>query len=398
MKKITWVNGRTLTLIGFSVLLLTLFIYGILRSGPLAPVPVTVIKVENKHIAPALFGIGIVDAHYTYQIGPTTTGKLKRVFVDVGDAVRVGQVVGEMDPVDLDDRIAAQRAALKGTKASIQIAEAQLRDAVARKVFAGTQAQRYERLLQAHATSEETYETQRQALQDAVAGWDTARSNLDVVNHAFDNSQSTLNALIAQQVYLNLVAPATGLVSARDANPGTTVVAGTPVIEVLDPKSLWINVRFDQLNAAGLQAGLPVRIVLRSRSGQVFAGHVLWVDPLADSVTEETLAKLVFDRIPQPLPPLGELAEATVILPERSAMPVIPNASIHRIGGRQGVWRIANGDLRFSPVKLGASDLNGNVQILDGLVAGDQIVKYSQRALAKHTRIQIVQRIPGVAP
>ena len=389
---------RTLVLVGASVVLLALFVYGILRLGPLAPVPVTVIKVENQAITPALYGIGTVGAHNTYQIGPISTGKLKRLDVDVGDLVRAGQVLGEMDPVDLDDRIAAQRAALKGSQASLQAAEAQLRDTAARKAFAETQAQRYERLLQAHATSEEILATQQQSMQDAVAGWETARSNLDVARQDIDHTRSNLEALIAQRVNLNLVAPVAGLVAARNVNPGTTVVAGSPVVEMVDPKSLWVDVRFDQLSSVGLRAMLPVRIVLRSRSGQTLAGHVLWVDLLADSVTEETLAKIVFDRIPQPLPPLGELAEATVALPAQAAAPTVPNASIQLVDGRRGVWLIKNGDLLFAPITLGASDLDGHVQVLEGLKAGEQIVEYSQRALTAHTRIQVVQHIPGVPP
>jgi RND family efflux transporter MFP subunit len=392
------ISRRTLALGGAVAVLLALFAYGILRAGPLAPVPVTVIKVEKQSIAPALFGIGTVEARYTYMIGPTAAGKLKRLDVDVGDPVHAGQVLGEMDPVDLDDRIAAQRAALKAAQASVQTAQAQLRAAAARKGFAESQVRRYEQLLQARTTSEETLATQGQALKDAEAGRDSASANLEAARQALDSSRSTLEALIAQRANLNLVAPGAGLVTARDANPGTTVVAGAPVLEMVDPKSLWVNARFDQLSAAGLRAGLPVSVVLRSRGGQILAGHVLWVDPLADSVTEETLAKIVFDRIPQPLPPLGELAETTVALPALPPAPVIPNASIQRVDGQAGVWLLKDGGLSFVPVKLGARDLDGRAQVLDGLKTGEQIVEYSQRALTAHSRIRVVQQIPGVSP
>lgn len=391
-------SSRTLALVGAVVVLLALFVYVILRSGPLAPVPVTVIKVENQAISPALFGIGTVEAHHTYLIGATAAGRIKRLDVDVGDRVRAGQVLGEMDPVDLDDRIAAQRAALKGAQANVQAAEAQLRDTAARKAFAETQAQRYEQLLKVRSTSEETLATQQQNLEVAAAQWGAARASLDAARQALANNRANLDALIAQRANLNLVAPVAGLVTARDADPSTTVVAGSPVVEMIDPESLWINVRFDQLSSAGLRAGLPSRIVLRSRSEQTVSGHVLWVDPLADSVTEETLAKIVFDPIPQPLPPLGELAEVTVALPALPAKPTVPDASLKRVDGRLGVWRVEDGGLRFAPIKPGASDLDGHVQVLEGIKRGEQIVEYSQSALTAHSRIQIVQRVPGVAP
>jgi HlyD family secretion protein len=87
------------------------------------------------------------------------------------------------------------------------------------------------------------------------------------------------------------------VVAVRDADPGTTIVAGQAVVEVIDPKSLWINVRFDQISASGLAGGCR-RIVLRSRGGQTLKGRVLRVEPKADAVTEETLAKVVFDTNP----------------------------------------------------------------------------------------------------
>ena len=56
-----------------------------------------------------------------------------------------------------------------------------------------------------------------------------------------------------------------GLVIARQADAGTTVVlAGQAVIELINPDSLWIDTRFDQISAEGLQAGLPAQVQLRS--------------------------------------------------------------------------------------------------------------------------------------
>jgi len=158
-----------------------------------------------------------------------------------------------------------------------------------------------------------------------------------------------------------LIAPVRGLVAARNADPGTTVVAGQSVVEVIDPASLWINVRFDQLRVSGLHAGLPVHIVLRSQEGIRFAGRVLRVEPMADPVTEETLAKATFDVLPKRLPSIGELAEVTVAMPALPPTPVVPNASVQRVAGRLGVWLIEEDKLRFRPIKVGATDLDGRV-------------------------------------
>jgi len=78
-------QGRTLALLAVVVPLLALFVYVALRSGPMAPVKVTVATVETKSITPALFGIGTVEARHTYRIGPTFTGRVKRLDVEVGE-------------------------------------------------------------------------------------------------------------------------------------------------------------------------------------------------------------------------------------------------------------------------------------------------------------------------
>ena len=383
MKKFLSIHGRTLTLFGVLVPLLALFIYVGLRSGPLAPVSVTIAAVETKSITPALFGIGTIEARYTNKIGPTFAGRVKRLDVNVGDRVKSGQLLGEMDPIDLEDRIRSQEAAFRR-------AEAILREAEVRQVYAQTQARRYEQLLAVHSTSEEIAATKRQELQIADATKSAAKEDLV-------RARSDREALVAQRSNLRLVAPVDGLVAARNADPGTIVVAGQAVVEVIDPKSLWINVRFDQVSATGLAAGLPAHIVLRSRNGQTLTGHVLRLEPMADAVTEETLAKVVFDFLPVPLPPVGELAEVTVALPALTAIPVIPNAAVQRVDGSLGVWQIVDGNMRFTPVKLGASDLNGYMQVREGLKAGDRVIVYSEKKLTTHSHIHVVERIAGAA-
>lgn len=375
---------RTLALLAVVIPLLALFVYVALRSGPLAPVPVTVAVVENQALRPALFGIGTVEARYTYKIGPTMAGRLKSLEVQVGDRVTAGQMLGTMAPVDLDDRIRAQEAAAK--RATAQLAEAQ-----ARYDQAATQARRYAELLAARATSEETATTREH--ERLVAEATLTASQQEVARIRAEH-----RALLAQGDNLHLMAPVAGLVVARLAEPGTTLVAGQSVVEVIDPDSIWIHGRFDQIHAQGLTGGLPARIVLRSQGGRAQSGRVLRLEPLADPVTEEMLAKVVFDQLPAPLPPLGELAEVTIALPPLAEGPVIPNAAIQRRNGGLGVWLLSQGDLRFTPVSLGGADLSGLVQVLDGLKAGDRIIHYSAKALSDNSRITVKTALQGAQP
>ncbi len=375
------VPKRTLAILVVLLPLLALFIYVALRSGPLAPVTVTVTRVENRSISPALFGIGTVEARYSYKIGPTFAARVKRLDVQVGDQVKAGQVLGEMDPVDLDQRIQAQEAALK--RAATQINEAQVR-----QDYAQTQARRYAELLAARSTSEEILAGKNNDLQ-------IAESSLKAAKEEAGRIRAEREALIAQRNNLSLIAPTDGLVVLRNAEPGTTVVAGQAIVELIDPDSLWVNVRFDQIHARGLSAGLTAQIGLRSQTAEL-SGRVLRIEPLADAVTEEMLAKVAFDKIPESLPAVGELVEVTVVLPALAAAPVIPNAAIQRIDSHLGVWKITDGDLSFTPISLGDADLEGQVQVRKGLEVGESVVVYSAKALTSHNQINIVDQIPGV--
>ena len=377
----TSVKGRTLTLLAVIISLLVLFIYVALRSGPLAPVAVTLTTIESKPLTPSIFGIGTVASRYTYKLGPILTGRVLRIHVNVGDHVKAGSVLAEMDPVDLDARILSQQATLKR-------ADATLKEAKIRQTYARTQMQRYEALFDVHSTSEEIVATKRQDF--LVADTSLAAAQEDVVR-----AHTDLDALLAQRNSLRLIAPVDGRVTLRDIDPGTTVVAGQSVVEMIDPKSIWINVRFDQIATQGLTQGLLAQIVLRSQKDHLFQGHVMRLEPKADSVTEELLAKITFDALPEPLPPLGELVEVTVDLPPLSARAIIPNAAVRKNGQTVGVWEIINENLHFTSIKLGSSDLNGSVQVLEGLKEGSRIVVYSEKALSSKSRIRIVDKIAG---
>ncbi|GHE45654.1 hemolysin secretion protein D [Camelimonas fluminis] len=391
--KLPSLQRRTLMLIGVGAVTVVLFGYVVLRSGPLAPVAVATAAVEARSISPALFGIGTVEARFSYKIGPTIAGRVARINVDVGEQVRAGQVLAEMDPVDLDARVAALDAAIGRAEASVRIAEAQVDDALARKEYALAQARRYEELWQTRAVSQVAVETKRQESQVADAALSAARSNLLAAQQDLQRNRADRDGLIKQRENLVLIAPVEGMIAARKAEPGTTMVAGQAVIEMIDPTNLWINARFDQIAATGLRQDLPASIALRSRAGKGVPGRIARVEVLADAVTEENLAKVVFDTLPEPLPPIGELAEVSVALPELTPLPAIPNAAVQNVGGRLGVWKIEDGKIRFTVVQLGAADLEGLVQITKGLTVGDRIVVYSASRLASTSRIRVADNL-----
>lgn len=387
------ISSRTLILVAVLLPLILGFIYVIARSGPLAPIPVTITTVETQPIAPALFGIGTVEARFSYRLGPTVTGTVLHLNNHVGDHVKADQVLGEMDPVDMANKLAAKDAAIKRANAAVIAAEARLKDSTARDEYADTQATRYQELLKVRTVSAESVDAKEQESQIANAGLAAAEANLNVARQDLAMLRADYNGLLQQRGNLRLITPVDGLVVGRYVEPGSTVVAGQAVIEVIDPASLWVNVRFDQLESKGLGVGLPAKIMLRSRAGEPLTGHIARIEPLADAVTEELLAKVVFEQLPEPLPPVGELAEVTVALPPVATAQVVPNASIKYLNGKPGVWLLEKDKPRYVEVETGVTDLDGRVQIRSGLQAGDRVVVYSKQALTSHSRVSIVDRL-----
>jgi RND family efflux transporter MFP subunit len=387
-------SRRALMLLAVLVpLLLLLFLWVALRAGPLAPVSVTVASVEQRAVAPALFGIGTVEARYTHRIGPTAPGRVASVLVDVGDRVAAGQVLATIDPIDMDARMAAAAGAAARAGSLEQAAAAQVADARARLQFARDDARRTEQLFTGGWVTRAAVDQKRQALAAAQAGLAAAEAGLRAAGDERGRTGAERTGIAQQKANLQLVAPVAGIVVRRLAEPGTTAVAGQAVIEVVDPAQLWVAARFDQTRASGIRAGLPASIVLRSRTARPVAGTVNRVEPLADAQTEEILAKVGFAGQAGAVP-VGELAEVTVSLTPRAPTLAVPNAALHRVDGALGVWAIRDGDPQFVAVTTGAEDAQGWVQILSGLQRGDRVILHSAAPIAANSRIDIVERLP----
>lgn len=369
----------------------------VMRSGPLAPTRITVHRAETAAVSPALFGIGTVEARRAYLIGPTTAARVLRVVVDVGDRVKAGQLLAEMDPVDIDERVAALDASLARAGSAAEALQAQRKDALAKRELATLNARRYADLAEQNFISAGALEAKQQEQTSGDAGVTGADANLAAARHDMRRLDAERAGLRQQRNNLRLLAPADGVVISRDAEAGSTVVAGQAVLRLVEPATLWVKVRFDQGRSAGLAAGLAADIRLRSSPALPLAGKVARIEAVSDSVTEERVAQVSFDALPVGIS-LGELAEVTVSLPTTATGLVVSNASLKRQGDRAGVWLADAPGLRFAPLRLGQTGLDGRVQVLGGLQAGDPVVVYSEKELTAGSRIQVVDALAGQRP
>lgn len=383
---------RNLVLGALAVAFFAAFGWIVATQGPLAPVKVTLAQAAETKLERTLFGIATVDARRSHGIGPTLAGRVERVLVDQGDAVKAGQLLAEMEPIDLDARLAAGVASAAAAVQRVQSAEAALTEATSRAQLAKNSDERFADLRKKNFVSQEAADAKSHEAAAALAARSSAAAALAAAKDDARRAQSEVVGAGQNRANLRLVSPVDGIVTARLAEPGSTVVAGQAVVQVIDPASLWLRVRIDQGRSQGLAVGLPAQIALRSHPGEKIAGRVERVDWIGDAVTEERIANIAFDKAPAGLA-IGELAEVTLILPTIENALAIPVAALHRQGVNSGVWQPAEARARFVPVTAGAISSDGLVEIRQGLAAGDTVIVHSGKALTDGARIKSVDTL-----
>ena len=362
------------------------------NQGPLAPAKVTVAKVERGALVASTFGIGTVEARRAYALGPTVASRVLRVLVDQGDRVKAGQLVAELDPVDLDQRLASGELAVERAASAIRAAEAQLAESQSRTRVATANARRYGELRAQGFVSQEAVDTRLHEATAASAAADAAAAQVAAARRDRERAQADVAGTARLRAQMRLVSPVDAIVTARLVEPGTTVVAGQAVVQVIDPASLWVRARIDQGQSGALRPGLPAEIALRSDPKTVYRGDVQRVDWVSDAVTEERIVNVGFAARPQAVS-VGELVEVTIQVTQLPDARSVPAAAVKRVDRQNGVWRVSDGRVTFQPVNVGTTTLEGRSQILAGLEDGEAVVVHSEQTLRPNGRVKVVTAI-----
>ncbi len=387
MRLAALVPGKRALLYGVGVLaFVAAFAWLLATRGPFAPVIVETAAATRTDLAPSVTGIGTVAAREDYAVGPIQAGRVLRVLVDQGDRVSAGQLLAEMDPVDLDQRAQAAASAAARARQTAEAAQAQVTEAASRAALARANVARYEALLQQNFIAREMVESRRHEAAAAEAALAGARASAVAAARDVARADSEQQALGRSRDSLKLLSPVDGVVISREVEPGTTLVAGQAALRLADPARLWVRARVDQARAQGLAVGQAAEIVLRSRPGAPLPGKVARIELESDTVTEERIVNVAFDPAPAELY-LGELAEVRIQLPGARDVLAVPRAALVQHQGQTGVWRVAEGRTRFQPVQPGLQT-DDHVAITQGLAAGDTFAVYSAKQLDENVRVR----------
>lgn len=360
----------------------------VLRNSPFAPVTkVSTVEVARHTLQASLFGIGVVESRRSILIGPTSAGRVMRVFVEQGELVKAGQLLAEMDPIDLQERLVASRHAMVRAKAAVSATQAQALEAESRFATADASAKRFASLKAQGFVSAESERAKRHEARAADASVQASRANIDSARADGERLMAEVRALEELLNNTRLMAPVAGLIVTRELEPGSTAVAGQAVLRIVEADSFWLRVRIDQGRSAGLAVGQPASIVLRSRPGETFSGKVARIEQLSDAVTEERIAMVAFDALPVALT-LNEMAEVTVQLPDRPNVLSVPPAALVRQDGKTGVFVIADGRVRFRPVRVGVRAESG-IEVVDGLSGGEAVIVQRLKPIADGDRVRV---------
>ncbi|MFM1766060.1 MAG: efflux RND transporter periplasmic adaptor subunit [Limnohabitans sp.] len=392
MKISSLLSSKQLYVLLSALVLIAGMVYVVFRLGPLAPVKITTIRVENKTLTHSIFGIGVLEAQQTWLLGPLSASRVLQVDAKVGQHVKAGQLLAEMDPLDLDQRLASQEAALAKAFSYLDNAQAQNEDAQSRQSVATLNLARQKELARQNFISQGALEIREQELISTHAALKITKANLASAAQDIQKIQADKQAALLQRNSMRLVAPADAVVISRDAEAGSTVVAGQAVLRLAQPTSLWVKMRVDQGRSQGLAIGLPAQIVLRSNPHQTLNGKVVRVEWQSDAVTEERIAQVAFDQLPPNLS-MGEMAEVTLSLKPSTPALSVPQASVQQYQGRTGVWKVDGKQLTFCDVIWGAYSHDGWVEVVSGLKQGDEVLVYSEKTIKATTRFQIVDAL-----
>lgn len=366
---------------------LALFLWVVMTQGPLASAKVTVEQVQTGDLTNSVFGVGAVQARHRHDLAPTMTGRVKSVLVDQGETVKTGQVLAEMDPVDLDEKLAGARRMVNKSRNAIRAAEAQLSEAQSRLKTVEATMVRYQELRSGGFVSKEMFDAKLHEQNAAQAAAIAAVANLASARDENARAQAELRGIGKARAQMQLISPIDGVVTLRRIEPGSTVAGGQLALQVVDTSRLWVETRIAQQQAGQVQAGQTAQIVLRSRPHAPVAGKVARVDRVSDAVTEERIVNVTLDM---PDASLGEYAEVTIALPVMKQVRSIQSAAVKTVSGQTGVWVLQDGEVRFKPVRIGLATLDGRSQILEGLDDGETVIVHSQQSLRAGLPVKVV--------
>jgi RND family efflux transporter MFP subunit len=333
-----------------------------------------VMKVGRSSIQSELKLPGTLQAVTEAPILARADGYLKTRYVDLGDKVRAGQPLAEIDAPELDQQILQAEAAIAQAQASLEQAQASLEQGKSNRDLARVTAERWKTLAAQGVVSQQENDQNQaqltsqnanvQALEKAIAA---QRSNVAA-------AQANLARLQDVQGYRIVKAPFDGVITVRNVDIGALVSTGSTLLyRVAQTGTLRTYVNVPQANASSIHAGQAAQLTLSNFPGRRFTGTVARTANALDPTSRTMLVEVAVPNSDGALFP-GMYAEVDLNTARANPPLLLPaQALIVRTDGAQVAIVQPDGTVHLQKVAIGR-DYGDRVEIAQGIAEGTTIL------------------------
>lgn len=312
-------------------------------------------KVAAGNLTVTVSATGKLAPTNQVTVGSQLSGLVTRVVVDVNDRVTAGQALALIDPEQIDDQIrageaqlAAQRAAVSQAQATVAEAQAQLK-----------RLEEVRRLSGGRVPSDTELQTGRANAQRAVAALRTAQANVEASRAQLAQSQTQRQRAIIRS-------PVTGVVLARQVDPGQTVASSfnTPTLFVIaeDLTRMKLEVAIDEADVGEVKVGQKADFTVDAFPGRTFPAEITRVD-LGSNLTVSAATASSSSSTSGTSSTTGQVvsyaADLSVANPTLQLRPGMTATADIVTTAKRGVLLVPNAALRFRPTAAGASGGQG---------------------------------------
>ncbi|MGI9862811.1 efflux RND transporter periplasmic adaptor subunit [Moorella naiadis] len=355
-------------------------------AGASDQVAVKVVAASKGKIEATVEVTGSLAPARTANVVSKLTGQVTAVKADVGDQVRAGQVLVEIDTKELQAQLQQAEAAVHGVQdqaeqARIGMEAAQVAIANARVALDAAQKyyNRIKALLDAGAASQSQMDDAQTKLDQAKNGYDAANKQYETAKKQYEiasgsgleQAEAAVNVIKVNMSNASITSPITGVVTNRNINPGEMAAPTSPLplLIIADTSTLKFQGTVGQEAVPLLATGQKVTVTLDALPGREFNGSVTQVGPVAAASGQRFPVEI---SLPNP----GDLkAGMTAWAIFKLAPPegiVVPAAVVRTDNGQDYVFVVKNGKVERRPVVLGLKN-DTQVMVLKGLDPGEQV-------------------------
>ena len=333
-----------------------------------------------------IFGIGTLSANNIYTINAQNPGKIERITKDAGDWVKKGELLVRMDSVDMPMLLQEAQISVKKAKLEREASQKELESLLAQRSLSLVTYKRYKRLFEQKFASKAEYDKAKAELESIDAQIAATKARIESAAAETKRAQKASEALEAKLSRYEIYAPVDGYVIARGSDEQESVLTNTPILTVVDPKSVWVVAYVDERISGGISKGDKAIIRLRSKESQLLAGYVKRIAPQSDPITQEREIDVAFESLPTPFF-INEQAEVDVTTKQLKDAVIVPSKLLRFKEKNAGIWIEKDGKAHFAKVKVLGN--NGKESAVEGIESSATLLVESaeKKALKEGMRV-----------